>query len=61
MECVLIICAEKGGELIPLAGGKEVGKIVYCSEIKWDGVTDKFTDNTCRVASSPSGAFSGSG
>ena len=44
MECDLIPCMDKGGELISLTK-KGVDKICHCSEIRRDGVKDKFKDN----------------
>lgn len=43
-ECVLKPCKDKGGELITLTR-KAVDKIIQCSEIRKDGVKDKFQRN----------------
>lgn len=43
-ECVLRPCKDKGGELITLTR-KAVDKIIQCSEIRKDGVKDKFQQN----------------
>ena len=43
-ECVLKPCKDKGGELITLTR-KAVDKIVQCSEIRKDGVKEKFLQN----------------
>ena len=43
-ECVLKPCKDKGGELITLTR-KGVDKIIQCSEIREDGVKEKFKQN----------------
>ena len=43
-ECVLKPCKDKGGELITLTR-KRVDKIIQCSEIREDGVKEKFKQN----------------
>lgn len=43
-ECVLKPCCEKGGELVPLTR-KGVERVIQCSEIRQDGVKEKFIND----------------